>query len=46
MIGSLIFVIRAFGQYPDGVAFAVLIANFVAPWIDLVTRPRTFGHSQ
>lgn len=46
LIGTLIFVIRAFGQYPDGVAFAVLIANFAAPFIDLCTRPRTFGHRQ
>lgn len=46
LIGSLVFLIRTVGQYPDGVAFAVLIANVAAPWIDMATRPRTFGHSK
>ena len=33
--GLLIFLIRAFGGYPDAIAFAVLIMNMVAPLIDL-----------
>jgi len=44
LIGSLVFVIRAFGTYPDGVAFAVLIGNLAAPLIDRCTQPRSFGH--
>lgn len=32
--GVLVFAIRAFGGYPDGVAFAVLIMNMVAPLMD------------
>jgi Na+-translocating ferredoxin:NAD+ oxidoreductase subunit D len=46
LVGSVVFVIRAFGAYPDGVAFAVLIGNLAAPLIDRFTQPRTFGHSQ
>ena len=37
-IGCLIFVIRAFGGYPDGVAFAVLLMNLATPSIDRYTR--------
>lgn len=43
LIGILVFVIRSFGGYPDGVAFAVLLLNFAAPTIDHYTRPRVFG---
>jgi len=42
-IGLLIFVIRKWGQYPDGVAFAVLIMNMAAPAIDYFYRPKAFG---
>lgn len=44
MIGALIYIIRVRGNYPDAVAFAVLIMNFAAPLIDNYTRPRTYGH--
>ena len=33
-IGVLIFLIRSFGGYPDGIAFAVLLANLAAPALD------------
>jgi len=47
LIGVLIYVIRAWGTgYPDGVAFAVLLLNFAAPFIDYYTTPRTYGHSK
>ena len=42
-IGILVYVIRGFGGYPDGVAFAVLLMNNAAPTIDLYTPPRVFG---
>lgn len=45
LTGLLIFVIRAWGNYPDAVAFAVLLMNFAAPFIDHYTQPRTYGHS-
>lgn len=44
-IGLLIFVIRAWGGYPDGVAFAVLLMNMAVPAIDHFSRPRTYGHA-
>lgn len=43
-IGILIYVIRTWGAYPDAVAFAVLLMNFAAPFIDQYTQPRTYGH--
>ncbi len=43
-IGVLIYLIRAWGNYPDAVAFAVLLMNFAAPFIDFYTVPRTYGH--
>ena len=45
-VGVLAYVIRAWGGYPDGVAFAVLLMNLAAPTIDYFTRPRTYGHSK
>ena len=41
--GVLAYVIRVFGGYPDGVAFAVLLLNICAPLIDLYTQPAIFG---
>ncbi|MGI9293755.1 MAG: RnfABCDGE type electron transport complex subunit D, partial [Pseudomonadales bacterium] len=45
-IGVLIFLIRTYGDYPDAVAFAVLLMNFAAPLIDYYTQPRTYGHDR
>jgi electron transport complex protein RnfD len=45
-IGVLTFVIRAWGGYPDGVAFAVLLMNAAVPLIDRYTIPRIYGHSK
>ncbi len=42
-IGVLLYLIRSFGGYPDGVAFSVLLMNIAAPTIDLYTQPRVFG---
>lgn len=42
-IGVLVYIIRTWGGYPDGVAFAVLLMNMAAPTIDHYTRPRVFG---
>jgi Na+-translocating ferredoxin:NAD+ oxidoreductase subunit D len=41
--GLLAYIIRVFGGYPDGVAFAVLLMNLSAPVIDLLTQPAIFG---
>ena len=43
-IGFLIYSIRTWGSYADGVAFAVLVMNMAVPAIDLVTRPHIVGH--
>lgn len=43
-IGSLVVIIRSWGGFPDGVAFAVLLANMCVPLIDYYTKPRTYGH--
>ncbi len=43
-IGLLIYFIRRWGAYADGVAFAVLLMNMATPAIDYVTRPRIVGH--
>ena len=42
-IGILTYVIRTWGGYPDGIAFAVLLMNMAVPTIDYYTRPRVFG---
>jgi electron transport complex protein RnfD len=43
-IGLLTYVIRTWGGYPDGVAFAVLIMNAAVPVIDRYSRPLVYGH--
>lgn len=43
-IGFLIFAIRKWGSYADGVAFAVLLMNMATPAIDYITRPHIVGH--
>jgi electron transport complex protein RnfD len=40
--GVLLMVIRAWGKYPDGVAFAILLANASAPLLNKI-RPRPYG---
>ena len=42
-VGILTLVIRRWGGYPDGVAFAVLLMNMAAPLIDRYTHPRIYG---
>ena len=45
-VGILVYIIRTWGGYPDGVAFAVLLMNLTAPTIDYYSRPRTYGQSK
>ena len=42
----LTWIIRSFGAYPDGIAFAVLLMNIAAPLIDIHTQPPVFGHKR
>ena len=34
IIGSMIMAIRGHGNYPDGIAFAILLGNACTPWLD------------
>ncbi len=45
-VAVLTLVIRRWGAFPDGVAFAVLLMNCAAPWLDRYTRPRIFGEGK
>jgi electron transport complex protein RnfD len=42
-IGLLTYIIRTWGGYPDGIAFAVLLMNMAAPFIDHYSKPRVYG---
>lgn len=42
-IGVITVLIRIWGQYPEGMSFAILIMNSVVPLIDKYVRPRRFG---
>lgn len=44
--GLLAYLIRVFGAFPDGIAFAVLIMNLCAPVIDLLCQPAIFGKKE
>ena len=44
--GFLTVIIRVFGGYPDGVAFAILLMNLCVPLIDTYTQPRVFGEAR
>ena len=41
--GLLTFLIRVYGGFPDGVAFATLLMNISVPLIDAWTQPAVFG---
>jgi len=42
--GLLLFIIRNWGGYPEGMAFAVLLMNAATPLIDHYIKPRIYGH--
>ncbi|MGB1086288.1 MAG: RnfABCDGE type electron transport complex subunit D [Methylophilaceae bacterium] len=44
LIATLVYVIRVFGGYPEGIAFAVIFANICVPLIDNLSQPKVFGH--
>ena len=41
--GLLTIIIRTWGGFPDGVAFAILLMNLAVPLIDAWTQPRIYG---
>lgn len=44
--GALVYIIRTWAGYPEGVAFAVLIMNAATPLIDRYIRPRVYGRTR
>jgi len=44
-IGLLTYLIRTWGAYPDGLAFAVLLMNCAVPLLDHYTRPKVLGET-
>jgi Na+-translocating ferredoxin:NAD+ oxidoreductase subunit D len=45
-VALITYLVRVYGGYPDGVAFAVIFMNICVPLIDAYTQPRVFGHSK
>lgn len=41
--GLMTWIIRTWGGYPEGVAFAVMIMNTITPLIDQYVKPRIYG---
>jgi electron transport complex protein RnfD len=44
--GILTWVIRTYGNYPEGAMFAVILMNCAVPIIDYYVRPRVYGHTR
>ncbi|WP_426415217.1 RnfABCDGE type electron transport complex subunit D [Aestuariirhabdus sp. LZHN29] len=44
--GALVYIIRTWGGYPEGVAFAVLLMNGLVPLIDHYLKPRIYGRDR
>jgi len=44
--GLLTWIIRTWGGYPEGVAFAVLLMNALTPAIDRLMKPRIYGRDR
>ena len=42
-IGVLVVVIRIWGGLPEGVMYAILLANALSPQLDKIIRPRVYG---
>lgn len=45
-VGLLTWVIRSYGGYPEGMAFAVLLMNALTPVIDRFAKPRILGRDR
>ncbi len=41
--GAAVALLRAFGRYPEGVCFAILIINGLSPLLEHLTLPRVYG---
>ena len=43
LIGAVTYIIRMYGGLPEGIMYAILLANAASPLIDQLTQPRTYG---
>lgn len=41
--GLVTFIIRSFGNFPEGVSFSILLMNLLTPYIDRLTKASPFG---
>lgn len=44
-VGSIEYMIRTWGSFPEGVGFAILLMNALTPLIDHFIRPRIYGRT-
>lgn len=44
--GALVFIIRTWANYPEGMAFAVMLMNGFTPMIDHYIKPRVYGRTR
>ena len=44
--GALVFIIRNWAGYPEGMAFAVMLMNACTPLIDHYLKPRIYGRNR
>lgn len=42
-VSLVTFLIRSYGNLPEGISYAILLMNILTPYIDKWTRPRPFG---
>ncbi len=45
-VAVMAYLIRVYGGYPEGLAFAVIFMNICVPLLDAYTQPRVFGHEE
>jgi electron transport complex protein RnfD len=46
LIGVVTIVIRLYGGLTEGVMYAILLGNAMAPLIEAATQPRAYGHAR
>jgi len=45
-VGAITVLIRAYGSYPEGCMYAILLMNITTPLIDRLIKPRAFGEQK
>jgi len=45
-VGALVYVIRTWANYPEGLGFAILLMNALTPLIDHYIKPRIYGRDR